>query len=192
VQLPGALYHVTARGNNRERIFAEDWDRVLFLDCLDRVDERYAWMCHAYCLMDTHYHLLIETPQPNLALGCQRLNGVYAQLFNQRHGRIGHLFQGRYHAALVQTDSHVLEAARYIVLNPVRAGLARGPADWSWTSYHATAGLALRPRCLVTEWILGQIAPNVGRARTRYRRFVSEGVRTGSIFEPTARISFAG
>jgi REP-associated tyrosine transposase len=139
VQLPGALYHVTARGNNRERIFAEDWDRVLFLDCLDRVDERYAWMCHAYCLMDTHYHLLIETPQ-----------------------------------------------------NPVRAGLARGPADWSWTSYHATAGLALRPRFLVTEWILGQFAPNVGRARTRYRRFVSEGVRTGSIFEPAARISFAG
>jgi len=102
--------------------------------------ERYHWICHAYCLMPNHYHLLVETPLANLSQGMRQLNGAYTQAFNRRHNRTGHLLQGRYKAILVEKESHLLELARYIVLNPVRAKLVRHPRAWRWSSYRATAG----------------------------------------------------
>ena len=117
IEYPGAVYHVTSRGNEKKPVFRDDIDRENFLNTLQHVNKRYNWICHAYCLMTNHYHLLIETPDGNLALGMRQLNGVYTQLFNKRHGRTGHLFQGRYKAILIQKDSHLLEVCRYVVLN---------------------------------------------------------------------------
>jgi putative transposase len=155
IQFPGALYHVTARGNGRQAIYWDENDCNSFLGILARAVSRFAWLCHAFCLMGNHYHLLIETPRPNLAQGMRDLNGTYAQDFNNRHGQVGHLFQGRYGAILVQKESHLLELSRYIVRNPVHAGLCAHPADWPWTSYLATAGLHPRPAFLTTDWLLG-------------------------------------
>ena len=120
LEFPGAVYHVSSRGNARQRIFFGDADRELFLDTLTQGIARYRWLCHAYCLMENHYHLLIETPRANLSLGMRQLNGIYTQTFNRRHHRVGHLFQGRFRAILVEKESYLLELCRYIVLNPVR------------------------------------------------------------------------
>src|SRR5712691_10295212 len=121
LEFPGALYHVTSRGNARQKIFLDAQDRHLFLDVFGEEVAQQGWRCYAYCLMDNHYHLLIETPEPNLVAGMRRLNGVYTQAFNRRHGRVGHLFQGRYKSILIDKDSYGLELSRYIVLNPLRA-----------------------------------------------------------------------
>src|SRR3989339_1664941 len=123
IEYPGAVYHVTSRGNEKKAVFKDDQDRESFLNTLYRVNKRYNWLCHAYCLMTNHYHLLIETPNANLSTGMRQLNGVYTQALNRRRNRVGHVFQGRYKAVLVQKDNHLLELCRYIVLNPVRAGL---------------------------------------------------------------------
>jgi putative transposase len=132
---------VTSRGNNQNEIFKDAQDRENFLDILHQVNSRYYWLCHAYCLMDNHYHLLIETRDGNLSLGMRQLNGVFTQWFNRRHGKVGHLFQGRFKGILVEKDSHFLEVARYIVLNPIRARLIKNANQWEWSSYGATAGL---------------------------------------------------
>ena len=125
IEYPGALYHVTARGNARQRIYSDSKDCQAFLDLLGTLSDRYHWLCHAYCLMTNHYHLLLETPEGNLAEGMRQLNGIYTQAFNRRHHKVGHLFQGRYHAILVDKDCYLLEVARYIVLNPVRAKMVK-------------------------------------------------------------------
>src|SRR3990172_8195853 len=108
IESAGAVYQVTARGNEKRDVFRDDSDRELFLSTIHRANNRHNWICHSYCLMDNHYHLLIETPDGNLSMGMRQLNGVYTQLFNKRHGRIGHLFQGRYKAVLIQKDEHLL------------------------------------------------------------------------------------
>ncbi len=150
IEYPGAVYHITSRGNEKKPVYKDDQDRENFLSPLDRVNKRYNWLCHAYCLMDNHFHLLIETPEGNLSIGMRQLNGVYTQTFNKRHRRTGHLFQGRYKAILIQKDSHLLEACRYVVLNPVRARLVEEPGQWRWSSYGATAGREKLPACLTT------------------------------------------
>jgi len=127
LEFPGGIYHVTARGNERRWIFRDDADRLAFLDVLARVLDRFGWLCLAYCLMGNHYHLLVETPRPNLARGMRQLNGVYAQRFNRRHNRVGHLTQGRYGAVLVEgvvqlVIDELLEAR--LPLRPV--GIAAG------------------------------------------------------------------
>ena len=127
IEYPGAVYHITSRGNEKKAVYKSDQDRSNFLNTLQHVNKRYNWICHAYCLMDNHYHLLIETPDGNLSIGMRQLNGVYTQLFNNLHGRTGHLFQGRYKSILIQKDSHLLEVCRYVVLNPVRAKMAEVP-----------------------------------------------------------------
>ena len=119
-EFPGAVYHLTSRGNARQPVFLDDADREAFLATLAEAAGRWGWLCHAHCLMTNHYHLLVETPRPTLARGMRDLNGVYTQRFNRRHGRPGHLFQGRYTAVLVERESHLLELCRYVVLNPVR------------------------------------------------------------------------
>src|SRR3990167_506734 len=142
LQYPGAIYHLTSRGNARQRIFSNDSDRELFLDTLSHMISRYGWLCHAYCLMDNHYHLLVETPKANLSLGMRQLNGIYTQAFNRKHGKVGHLFQGRYKAILVEKEAHLLELCRYVVLNPLRVQAQTRVERWEWSSYKATAGFA--------------------------------------------------
>ena len=160
----------------RAQIFEDDADRKLFLKILGQVVKRFNWLCHAYCLMDNHYHLLIETPEGNLSAGMRQLNGVYTQAFNRSHGRDGHLFKGRFKAILVEKESHLLELCRYIVLNPVRAGIAAQPADYRWSSYLPTIGNAARPEFLATEWLLGNFSTSLAESCRRYRNFVREGM----------------
>lgn len=116
IEFPRALYHVTSRGNARQRIFDDDADRLALLDLLGLVTERFRWLCHAKCLMDNHYHLLIETPEGNLSRGMRELSGRYAHNYNRRHHRNGHLPQGRYKPILVERDSYLLELSRYVVI----------------------------------------------------------------------------
>jgi len=166
----------TSRGNERKAIFKDDTDRQLFLDSLSQVTERFHWLCHAYCLMDNHYHLVVETPDANLSQGMRQLNGVYTQAYNRRHRRVGHLFQGRFKAVLVEKESYLLELCRYVVLNPARVKGETKTAAWKWSSYRATAGLASVPEFLSTDWLLEQFGKNRRVAQKRYREFVRDGI----------------
>lgn len=175
IEFSGALYHVTSRGDGQEDIYLDDNDRVVFLEVLERVCGRFNWVVHAYCLMNNHYHLLIETPDGNLSQGMRQLNGVYTQKFNRHHHRVGHIYQGRYKAILVEKEIYLLELARYIVLNPIRAQMIRSAKDWPWSSYRATAGLNKPVDCLTINWILSVFSSNKSVAVKRYREFVAEG-----------------
>ena len=177
IEYPGAVYHVTSRGNARKKVFRDDQDREIFLDTLASVVKRYNWLCHAYCLMDNHYHLMIETIDANLSQGMRQLNGVYTQRYNKRHGKTGHIFQGRFKAILAQKDSHLLELGRYVVLNPVRARIIEDPKDWKWSSYPATAGLTKAPDYVTVDWLLQQFGNNRMTAQGRYKEFVYEGIK---------------
>ena len=175
IEFAGALYHLTSRGDGREAIYRESSDRVAFLDVLGEVCERFNWVCHAYCLMGNHYHLLMETRESNLSAGMRQLNGVYTQRFNRAHRRVGHVFQGRYKAILVDRDSYLLELARYIVLNPVRAQMVHAAEAWPWSSYRATCAQAPAPEWLHTDWLLSSFAAHRPQAIERYRAFVTQG-----------------
>lgn len=175
IEFAGALYQVTSRGNAQADIYLNDEDRKNYLDVLQDVCERFNWVIHAYCLMSNHYHLLIETPDSNLSKGMRQLNGVYTQRFNRKHNRVGHVFQGRYKAILVQKDSYLLELARYIVLNPVRAQMVRSAKDWPWSSYRATAGFTKTEKWLTVDWVLAAFSRRKGDAMKMYSAFVSEG-----------------
>lgn len=182
IEIPGAVYHVTSRGDRRNLIYEDDRDRIAFLQILARAVERFSWLVHAYCLMGNHYHLLIETPEANLSKGMRHLNGVYTQAGNCRHQRVGHLFQGRYKAILVQKHVHLLELCRYIVLNPVRAQMVQQAGNWPWSNYRATAGELCAPEWLATDWTLSGLGdgqrPNKNStqlARQAYRQFVATG-----------------
>ena len=175
IELPGAICRVIACGNAREAIFRDEADRDLFLDALGQVVTRFAWRCHAYCLMDNHYHLLIETPEGNLSPGMRQLNGVYTQRFNRRHARVGHVFQGRFKAILVERERYLLELARYIVLNPVRAKMVKHPSRYPWSSYPATVGAIAPPSWISTDWLLSQFAKTRPVAQRRYAEFVAQG-----------------
>ena len=176
LEFANAVYHLTSRGNARQGLFFNDGDRELFLQTLAHVVSRYSWICHAYCLMANHYHLLIETPKANLSIGMRQLNGVFTQSFNRRHKRVGHLFQGRFKAVLVEKESYLLELCRYVVLNPVRVKGGTKTAAWKWSSYRATAGLASVPEFLGTDWLLEQFGKNRRVAQKRYREFVRDGI----------------
>jgi hypothetical protein len=124
----------------------------------------------------------MDTPDGNLSIGMRQLNGIYTQQFNKRHDRVGHIFQGRFKAVLVQKDSHLLEACRYVVLNPVRAERVQRPAEWVWSSYRATAGRTKPHPCLMIDWVLSQFSSGRKMAEAGYRRFVSDGIGIGSIW----------
>jgi REP element-mobilizing transposase RayT len=177
LQVAGGIFHITARGNRKQVIFLDDRDRMHFLILLTALCEQRGWKVHAYCLMTNHYHLLIETPEEDLSAGLQWLNGTYAQWFNRVHDLSGHLFQGRFHAVLVKGEYHLLELSRYIVLNPVRAGLCRRAQDWLWSSHRAVMKTAPKPRFLELEWLVLQFGPEVEEARRRYAAFVAEAQR---------------
>jgi REP-associated tyrosine transposase len=176
-QVAGGLYHVTMRGNNRSEIFASDEDRVSLLNTIGRAKRRHGWKVHAYCLMSNHYHLLIETPEANIAIGMQWLNSTYAHRFNEKYGRIGHLFQRRYADGIILSDEHLREVVRYIPLNPVRAGLSRRPEDWPWSSCRATLGYGPRERFLSVRPTLDRFSPDPDEARVLLREWVEDGRR---------------
>ena len=182
IEYPGAVYHITNRGNDKKAVFKDDQDRLTFLKILTHVNKRYHWLCHAYCLMDNHYHLMIETPDGNLALGMRQLNGVYTQARNKRYNKTGHLFQGRYKAILIQKDTHLLEVCRYVVLNPVRARMVEKPEDWRWSSFRATANQEPARPCLTTDWILRQFSRTRAKAEKEYRQFVQWGIGKETIW----------
>jgi REP element-mobilizing transposase RayT len=179
IEFEGALYHITSRGNARQSIFLDDEDRYAFFDILSKTIERTSWICHAFCLMTNHYHLILETPLANLSNGMRELNGNYTQAFNRCHDRVGHLFEGRYKSILVERDPYLKEVIRYVVLNPVRAGLVEKAEDWLWSSFRATAGLARCPDWLETEWVLNCFDHDRGRAAQEYAKFVRDGMKTG-------------
>jgi putative transposase len=170
IEYPGAIHHVTSRGVLRAAIFRADEDWSVFVATLATVTTRNHWQCLAYCLMPNHYHLLVATPEPTLSQGMQELNGAYATRFNTAHDRIGHVFERRYRSELIRRDGHLLEAARYIVLNPVRAAIVASPQDWMWSSYRATVERARRPTWLAVEPLLRLFGSVMG-----YREFVLTG-----------------
>lgn len=192
VEFEGAVYHVTARGNSGLHVYEDDLDRNRFLDFLAQELKQQLWLCHAYCLMGTHWHLLLETPEPNLSCGMARLNSCYSQWFNHRHGRHGHLLQGRYHAILVDKESYLLELCRYVVLNPVRAHMVQRVDQWPWSSYLTTVGRRVGPHWLTTEWVLSHFGSSTKPAQAAYERFVAEGLNRTSPWQNLTGQLFLG
>ena len=192
IEYAGALYHVTARGNARADIYFEDSDRRDFLALLAQACEEFHWLCHAYCLMGNHYHLLVETSQPTLSKGMRFLNGVYTQRINRKYRRVGHLFQGRFKSILVQSDTYFLELARYIVLNPVRARMVHAADQWPWSSYRATAALCGEESCLTRDCVLSRFAQSRSKAAIRYADYVAAGKNQPSPFEHLTNQIFLG
>ena len=176
IELARGVFHVVERGNERALVFRDDQDRERFLEILGEVAGRYRWRVLGYCLMGNHFHLLVMTLEPTLARGLRQLNGVYAQWFNRRHRRVGHLFQGRYKAVSVQTDAHLRRAVRYVIRNPIPAGLSSKPEQWQWTSHHATVYRAAAG-VVAVEAVLACFADDRPEALRRYRRIPSSRAR---------------
>ena len=182
LEFPGAWWHVTNRGVEQRDIFLDDRDRRTFVRILAEAVPRFRWCVHAFVLMTNHFHLLIETGNPTLSRGMQKVEGDYAEYFNWRYRRVGHLFQGRFKGHLVDSERYLLEVARYIVLNPVRAKMVAEAGDWPWSSYRTTSGLAKGPAWLTTAAILHRFDPKDSKsAMTLYREFVN---RTGEVKSP--------
>ena len=182
IEFPGAIYHVTSRGDRREPIFEDDTDRAALLGVVEEGMGRYDAQALAYCLMGNHYHFVLHKRQANLSRLMRHLNGVYTQTFNRRHGKVGHLFQGRFKAILVDRDAYLLEVCRYVELNPVRARMVIGPGDWPWSSYRAHVGDAATPPWLDTDGLHGYLlqepattAADRRRAARRYAALVAQG-----------------
>ncbi len=163
------------RGNAKKNIFKDNHNRIVFLEYFSKTIERHHWLCHAFCLMDNHSHLLIELQSPALSKGMKFLNGSYSQAYNRRHSRVGHVSQGRYNAIIVERESYLLELARYIVLNPVRAHMVHTTEQWPWSSYRATVGIDHCPDYLTTDWILSEFGQKRGAAIEQYKQFISKG-----------------
>ena len=170
LQASEVVYHVTARGVRRLRVYEDVFDYRKFEALLERVAGERDWLVHAYCQMPNHYHLLVETPKADISEGMHWLNGLYARWFNARHGYSGHLFEARFHTELVLSNAHLLSVASYIPLNPVRARLCPGPGDWPWSSYRATVGRAARS-WLDPSWLLAQFGRE-SSAVAAYERYV--------------------
>lgn len=182
IEFAGALYHVTARGDRREDIFVDDTDRARLLAVVAQGMGRFDAEVLSYCLMSNHYHFVVHTRAANLSLLMRHINGVYSQAFNRRHGKVGHLFQGRFKAILVDREAYMLEVCRYVELNPVRAGMVAAPSDWPWSSYRAHTGQSKGAQWLDTPglhgYLLGEaaLAPaDVQRAQVLYAELVAAG-----------------
>ena len=180
IEFPGAVYHVTSRGDRREDIFVDDGDRDALLQVLAQALSRFDAQALAYCLMGNHYHFVLHTRQANLSLLMRHINGVYTQTYNRRHAKSGHLFQGRFKAILVDRDAYLLEVCRYVDLNPVRARMVRRPDAWLWSSYRAHLGKCPAPDWLDTVGLHGfllgrpaRTAADMRRAADRYARLVN-------------------
>lgn len=174
IEYPGAYYHVTARGNERKDIFKSNRDREKFLEYLQSAVERYRAVIHVWCLMNNHYHLLLETPEGNLSQVMQHINGAYTNYFNTKRNRSGHLFQGRYKAILVEAGEYSLELSRYIHLNPVRVGAVADPATYRWSSCADYTNHRKSPPWLKRDLILGYVGAAERDSVQKYRQFVND------------------
>ncbi len=174
IEYPGAYYHVISRGIHQDRIFTNDRDKEKFLEYLESAAERFLIIIHTYCLMDTHYHLLVETPEANLSAAMQWLNVSYAAYFNRRYDRHGHLFQGRFKAILIDAHGYLKHLSRYIHLNPVRAQMVLMPATYRWSSYGAFIGKEKVPSFLETSRLMSYFGRTQKDARANYRDFVEK------------------
>jgi REP-associated tyrosine transposase len=176
----GGYYHVHTRGNNRAQVYVDAVDRVVFLRMLERSVVKYEWLVYSWCLMTNHFHLVLRIPQNGLSQGMSELNGSFGRWSNLRHGRCDHVFGRRFSAKEIASDAHLLEACRYVVLNPVRAGLCDHPGDWRWSSYRACAGLEQPQPFLARDEMLGLATGFYGRERTHsfaaYREFIEAGM----------------
>ena len=184
VEYPGAFYHVMHRGNSGSRIFKSKGDREKFLEYLSKSVERYELKIHTYCLMTNHYHLLIETPQPNLSQAIKWINVSYASYFNRKQRRIGHLFQGRFKSIIIDEDEYLKHLSRYIHLNPKRAKMVEHLKEYKWSSYPAFSGYVEAPEWLETSWLLTQFGQDQKNATRRYRNFV-ESIKNNNIEDPS-------
>ncbi len=175
IEFPGAIYHVTSRGDRREPIFDDDVDRERLLAIVAQTLQRCDAQMLAYCLMGNHYHFVLYTRRANLSALMQQLNGIYTQAYNRRHAKVGHLFQGRFKAILVDRDSYLLEVCRYVELNPVRAGMVESPGDWPWSSYRAHCLQCDAPGWLDVDglhgYLLGKEASTMALRRRAVRRY---------------------
>ncbi len=182
IEFEDAIYHVTSRGDRREPIFVDDDDRERLLAVVAQAVERFDAQVLAYCLMGNHYHFVLHTRRANLSRLMRHVNGVYTQDFNRRHGKVGHLFQGRFKAVLVDRDTYLFEVCRYVELNPVRASLVERADAWPWSSYRAHVALASTPVWLDTSGLHGYLlgrapqgAADIRRAAARYAALVDDG-----------------
>lgn len=200
IEFPGAVYHVTARGNRQESIFASDRDRATLLHIIGDAMMRFDGRVLAFCLMGNHYHLVLRTERANLSQTMRHVNGVYTQTFNQRHTKVGHVFQGRFKAILVDSEAYLLTVCRYVDLNPVRARLVDEPAAWRWSSYRMHMGLARSPDWLDSGPLLGQLLgrgaqqspKDMRAARSRYAEFVSAAPRDALLWEQLRQQIYLG
>jgi len=192
LEFADAVYHVFARGNAKQPIYLDDRDCHTFLSTLWQVCERLDWQVWAFCLLNNHYHLLVKTRAATLARGMRDLNGTYAQAFNRRHDRVGHLFQGRYASRLVDELPYVMQVARYIVLNPIEAKLCRSPEEWRWSSYRITAAGGDKPEGLVTDQVLGLFGDDLRTSTKAYVEFVAAGMVAADAAAGTPSIRFLG
>jgi REP element-mobilizing transposase RayT len=175
-QIAGGRYHITAHSNFGRVAFQDDDERTQFLAVLEQGVARHSWSVRSYCLLSTHFHLYVETPEADLSAGIQYLNGRYAQWANWKRGERSHVFEGRFGSELVESEGHALEVHRYIALNPVRAGLVRNPIDWPWASLRAILGDEDPLPLLDVKAVLGEFGPNPAAARRRLRTFLREGL----------------
>ena len=176
IEFPGAFYHVTSRGNEKKAVFRNSRDKEKFLSYLESAHDRYGAVIHVYCLMENHYHLLLETPRGNLSQILHHINGAYTTYFNIKRGRYGHLFQGRYKGILIEKDAYGEELSRYIHLNPVRGGVVKDPLEYEWSSYQYYVGKQREPEWLVTGWVLGYFGGRGRPGYKKYREFVERGL----------------
>jgi putative transposase len=176
VEYSDAIYHVTSRGNDKRAIVADDRDRDQWLRVMDRVVDIYRWRVFAFALMNNHFHLFLQTPDPNLSAGMHYLNGGYVNWYNCRYGRAGHVFQGRFKAIVVDSEGYWQEISRYVHLNPVRAGLVRRPEEWPWCSYRGYRDPKQRLRWVEYTRVLEEFGGDTAAARRKYRAFLEDGL----------------
>lgn len=179
IEFPGALYHITSRGNERKNIFLDDSDRFRFFEFLKDYHDRYGILLHGFVLMDNHYHLILETPNGNLLKVMHGINGGYTGYFNRKYERSGHLFQGRYKGILVEKSTYLLQLSRYVHMNPVRAKIAKKPEQYRWSSYPAYIGKEKEHKWVEYSWILSTFGKGREAARRKYREYVEESLDKG-------------
>ena len=192
IEYPGAIYHLTSRGNARSNIYVTDADRIEFLNLLAQTCQRFNWHSYAWCLMSNHYHLLIETSEANLSRGMRHINGVYTQTFNRTHQHVGYLFHGRYKAILVEKDSYLLEVIRFVLLSPVRAGMTKTAGQYPWSSYRAMISKTTTLDWLERDWILGHYGERLTTAQKQFIKFIQNGANQSPIWEQLRRQFYLG
>lgn len=173
IQIAGAVYHVMNRGVRGALLYTDAQERARFLDLLNKTCGRYDWQTLGYCLMGNHYHLLVRPLKPTLSRGMQWLNSCYARWYSDRHGYEGHALFRRFHSVLIESDTQLVDTVRYVLRNPVKAGLCAHPEDWRWSSYRATVGTEASPSFLATDWLVDQFGTDIDHARANFAAFVA-------------------